>query len=312
MGLPLANRTTKGTWVTMHKPMLASDVPDNMPFPVLASYKLDGIRATGQDGKFRARSLKEIPNSFIQSHYMRLIDSMDGELIVGKENEEGTFRRTTSGVMSKDGEPDFTFNVFDCFDIEGDFNVRINTLKHFFHVNPSIPSWLKFVPHYLIEDRAELDRMLEHALQSGYEGIVVRKIEGHYKHGRSTKKEGLLLRLKPWEDAEAEILGFIEQQHNANEATINELGNTSRSTHQENMVGKDTLGAFIVKDLVTGVEFKIGNGKGLTHALRKEIWDNLSLYDSKIIKYRHLVVGGYDKPRLAQFIGFRDRIDMGE
>lgn len=293
----------------MFKPMLASDVPDNMPFPVLASLKLDGVRATCQNG-FKARSLKPIPNEYIQRQFYFNLNGLDGELIVGKENEEGTFRRSTSGVMSKKGSPNFTFNVFDCV-VENPFNERYQMLSEWFKENDK-PNWLKLIEHKIINNRQELDAMLEQALKCGYEGVVVRKIDGEYKHGRSTKREGLLLRLKPWDDAEAIVLDMVEQEHNTNEATINELGNTARSTHKENMIGKNTLGAFIVKDLTTNIEFKIGNGQGLTDELRKEIWDNKSNVIGSIIKYKHLLVGGYDKPRLAQFMGFRDPIDMGE
>jgi DNA ligase-1 len=46
------------------KPMLASDCGgiENVRFPVIASPKLDGVRALVIDGALMSRSLKPIPN----------------------------------------------------------------------------------------------------------------------------------------------------------------------------------------------------------------------------------------------------------
>lgn len=291
--------------------MLACDLSGAPDFPILASPKLDGVRATCQDGMFRTRSLKSVPNQHIQSKYVDLLEGLDGELIIGCDHEEGTFRRTTSGVMSRAGEPEFTFNVFDCFTATN-YSNRYLMLKCWFESGEcnEVP-WLKLIHHQVIYNQEQLDNFVAHCMDYGYEGVVLRKIDGAYKNGRATKKEGTYLRIKPWADAEAEIIDFFEGQHNENVATINELGRTQRSTHSENMVNSGRLGAFLVRDLKTGVEFKIGNGKGLTHELREEIWNNQEKFKSKLIKYKHVTVGGYDKPRIAQFLGFRDRDDLG-
>src|SRR5690606_40344965 len=115
-------------------------------------------------------------------------------------------------------------------------------------------------------------------------GVMLRHPDGPYKHGRSTTKEGWLLKVKRFEDSEAQVIGYSEAQHNANEAKRNELGQLERSSHKAGKVGKQTLGALAVKDLKTGVEFDIGTG--FTESQRQLLWamgDNLM---GKVVKYK--------------------------
>lgn len=138
--------------------------------------------------------------------------------------------------------------------------------------------------------------------------VMLRHPDGPYKHGRSTAKEGWLLKVKRFEDSEARIIGFSELMHNANEAKRNELGHLERSSKKAGKQGAQVLGSFIVKDLKTGVEFDIGTG--FTASQRQELWnvgDNLL---GRIIKYKSQPTGVKDKPRFPVFLGFRDNRDL--
>ena len=137
---------------------------------------------------------------------------------------------------------------------------------------------------------------------------MLRHPDGPYKHGRSTAKEGWLLKVKRFEDSEARIIGFSELMHNANEAKRNELGHLERSSHKANKVGKQMLGALTVQDLKTKVEFDIGTG--FTEDQRRLLWatgDNLL---GKVVKYKSQPTGVKEKPRFPVFLGFRDKVDM--
>jgi DNA ligase-1 len=97
------------------KPMLALDV-HYQHNRVFVQPKLDGVRCTVQRGHAYSRSLKLIPNKYIQESFSKhasLIGGLDGELIVGSPTDPDCYRKTISGVMSVDGEPDFTFYVYD-------------------------------------------------------------------------------------------------------------------------------------------------------------------------------------------------------
>jgi len=143
--------------------------------------------------------------------------------------------------------------------------------------------------------------------------VMIRDPQGPYKNGRSTEREGWLLKLKRFVDSEARVTGFVEQLHNANEATINELGSTARSSAKAGLVPAGTLGKFLAVDVngrFPGLELKIGTGKGLTLALRNEIWNNQAKYMGKLVKYRFQEIGVKDAPRIPVWLGFRDPDDM--
>lgn len=77
------------------KPMLASkcENPHLLPFPVLATPKLDGIRCLKIGGKALTRSLKPISNRFVREWIEdNLPDGVDGELMLRND----TFSETTS------------------------------------------------------------------------------------------------------------------------------------------------------------------------------------------------------------------------
>ena len=98
------------------KPMLSHTITDTsaVKCPVLVSQKLDGIRCLIIDGVAVSRNLKPIRNEFVQSVIgTPKYNGLDGELIVGATFAKDCYRVTNSGVMSKDGEPDFTYHVFD-------------------------------------------------------------------------------------------------------------------------------------------------------------------------------------------------------
>ena len=49
----------------------------------------------------------------------RHLQGVDGELIVGNPTAHDVFQKTTSGVMSKEGEPDVTLYAFDMWNQTG-------------------------------------------------------------------------------------------------------------------------------------------------------------------------------------------------
>ena len=117
----------------------------------------------------------------------------------------------------------------------------------------------------------------ERCLMEGHEGCMLRRLDGPYKHGRSTLKEQTLIKMKPVEDAEAIIIGFEEMLTNTNLLERNNLGHAKRGKSQAGMIPAGTLGKFLVRG-VGGIfdnkEFAIGTGRGLTHELRSIVWKN--------------------------------------
>lgn len=292
------------------KPMLAAkDVDKNLwqiRFPVLCSPKLDGIRCLIVGGKPVSRTLKPIPNKYINSILSRPeLEGLDGELIVGEPNAEDVYLQTNSGVMSHEGEPAFAYYVFDSFTSTLGFEGRSKSL--YSDLSPPIEYW----NHVYIRN---IDELLEYeaaCLDKGYEGVIIRAPDAMYKFGRSTLKEQGMMKLKRFTDAEAVIVDIIELEHNDNAATINELGHTKRSTAQAGKRAGGTMGALLMHDHKTGVVFNIGSG--FTAQMRKDIWENRAAMAGRFVKYKYFHIGVKEEtgiPRHPIFLGFRDPIDF--
>lgn len=299
------------------KPMLASAIEhvDTLRYPLLASPKLDGIRCLiMKDGAY-SRNLKLIPNTFIQKRLIDAPEGLDGELVVGDAKAADCFNRSSSGVMSYNGEPDFTFWVFDRFDMpEHSFSARLDRAKldaknlDYASKPRKGGPFVKHVAHKLIAGPEELLKYESQMLIAGFEGIMLRDPAGPYKHGRSTLREGYLLKLKRFLDSEAEIIDVYEQERNDNEATLDELGRTKRTSHKAGKTGKGVLGGVVVRDIRSGVEFQIGTG--FDDASRKELWAGRESLVDLVIKYKYQPTGVKEKPRFPVFLGFRDKIDL--
>lgn len=287
------------------KPMLSATLKDpaSIGYPVLISPKLDGIRCLITDrGVPVTRTLKLIPNGAIRKALMDLkLPELDGEIIVGDPKATDCYRTTNSGVMSFDGEPDWTFWVFDMVS-GGPFEYRLAKAKAF--VEALGCKRVRMVPHKLAKNPNDVLAYEEKHLLAGHEGIMGRKPSGTYKYGRATMKEASLWKLKRFADGEAKIIGFDEQMHNANEATINALGRKERSSHKENKHGKSTLGALKVQDLATDITFDVGTG--FSDDERREIWDAQEAWLGRIIRYKSLLIGVKEKPRHPVYLGPRD------
>lgn len=290
--------------MSQFKPLLASPVDlETLKFPTLASPKLDGIRCLIIDGVAMSRSLKPIRNEYVQKVLGKPeYNGLDGELIVGDPWATDCYNVTNSGVMSKDGEPDFCFHVFDRWDMpDTPYVDRLAAIK--------VEDWpFISVPQAVMMSMNDLLHYEDQCLQRGYEGIMIRSGDGKYKYGRSTAKEGILLKLKRFVDAEYKIVGFEERMHNANEATKNALGQTERSTHKENLVGRGDLGALVL-ETADGLRFNCGTG--FTDSSRSEIWSNRDRYLGQFAKIKSFLIGVKDLPRFPVFLGMRDPIDMG-
>ena len=285
------------------KPLLAHTIEDTsaVKFPCIVSPKLDGIRCIIIDGVAMSRSLKPIRNEYVQKCIgNREYNGLDGELIVGDMYAEDCYRVTNSGVMSKDGEPDFIFHIFDRADMDAPFHDRLNSL-------PYTEPFMRIVPHLVATNEDDLLQLESEFLSRGAEGVMVRSFEGRYKQGRSTAKEGILGKLKRFTDAEYEVVGFQERMHNGNEATVNALGHTERSSHKENKIGRGDLGALVCRT-ADGLEFNVGTG--FDDQLRRWIWGNRENLHGKLVKVKSFLIGVKDAPRFPVFLGFRDPIDM--
>ena len=268
----------------MFKPLLAVNVDlTKLEFPLYASYKLDGIRCLLLDDVV-SRTNKVIPNDYIRSKLLPYLElKLDGELIVGGITND-CYQITQSAVMAKLGEPTFIYYVFDTVDTNNPYRDRYSRL-----LSLDLPNYIQVVEQYLIEDLDSLLELEAKALSLGYEGLMLRSIDGKYKLGRSTTKEAILLKLKRFNDSEALVIDY-------------------KPLVRSSGLVENSLGYLVCQ--IGDISFHLGTG--FTSKQRKEYW---GLGDSLIgswVKFKYLEVGVKDKPRHPVFLGFRDPIDFLE
>lgn len=301
--------------MTQLKPMLAGTVTAeelvSLSYPLFVQEKLDGIRCLIlQDGRVVTRSLKPLPNLYIQKTLGQLASRdyvLDGELMLAKPN--ASFQEIVSATMTESGEPDFVFYAFDIV-IDRAYSVRQAVLARVVS-ETTVNAPIVCVPVHIANTPDDVIRLQSEFLANGQEGAMVRHPDGLYKFGRSTLKSQGLLKFKNFSDSDAKIIGYEQRFHNANEAKTNELGRTERSSHKENMIPVDQLGAIVVQDVFSGVQFSIGTG--FTDAVRTDLWKDPESLLGKIVKYRYQSEGIDPKtgcPRFPVFIGFRHEYDM--
>lgn len=291
----------------IQKPMLAGNFdPQKAKFPYIATPKIDGIRFLMIDGVAVSRTFKPIRNKHIQSLLSQYLpDGVDGELTSGD-----TFQSSTSAVMTIEGEPEFKCWIFDYVDPES------NTIAPWMNrIEVASDIIFKILPPfnfkvldggYIVRDLKDLERYETYWLSEGYEGVMLRDPMGTYKFGRSTVNDNILLKVKRFEDDEAELIAIEEKMSNQNAAEKDAFGRTKRSSSLEGMVGANTAGTLIVRNK-DGLEFGIGSG--LTDELRNEIWNNKEKYIGKLVKYKYFPQGVKELPRHPVFLAFRDPDD---
>lgn len=230
------------------------DLTTDVRYPILGSYKYDGFRITTFNHMPLTRTLKEIPNLEIQemlSPLCELKSPIDLEIYIHEIsfNELSSFLMSTSiksrehhnkiKRLIKNGElkrpfnfyikwPDnLTFNVFDIA-VKG-----VTAIKRYEAYMKNIPPLgiprVNVVEKRLLNNAEEVEAMFKEALDLGLEGLVLNTPQGEYKYGRSTLRENLFLKLKPYETYKGIIMGVNPVMKNLNDSFRDERGYKKKS-----------------------------------------------------------------------------------
>lgn len=282
------------------KPMLSATLedPTRLTWPVLVSPKLDGLRCIIRDGQALSRNLKPFRNKFVQAKLHDLPTGLDGELIVGLPYGGNVLGRTQSGIMSTDGEPDFTYHIFDRWDCpERAFKARHWSLFDIDHPR------IQVVHHAEVTDLSDFIEYEQNAIDMGYEGVMIRGIYGKYKFGRATHNDQFLWKFKRFRDGEAIVTGVEEGVHNNNASTVDALGHTKRSSHQVGMVRAGRVGTILATDKLTGQALRISPGE-MTAEQRVYYWENQDKLIGHVITFKTFDYGALNVPRFSTFKAF--------
>lgn len=235
----------------------------------LASEKLDGVRAIwdGQTLRFRSGKTINAPGWFLAGLPKQ---PLDGELWIAR----GQFERV-SGIVRREIPDDAAWRevrymIFELPGAPGAFSERAEQIRRI--VRQANVPWLFEIKQFFPVDRGNLKKRLDEVVRGGGEGLMLHLADAPYETGRSD----VLLKVKPWQDAEAVVIG-----------------------HQP---GKGrfagTLGALKVRT-PEGMEFLLGTG--FSAAQRRE---PPALGAMVTYRYRDLTGGGL--PRFASFLRIRE------
>lgn len=304
------------------KPMLSATIDGveglkALKYPLIATVKYNGVRIQ-LDAELGpvTRTMKPIGNvelretlTNLMNKYPELVGS-DCELTV----EGNGLSEAVTAVAKSTGLPyeaELNLIIFDNHTYPlRTYLDRIYGLESHAYIHDNLNIYV--ADNQLCINHIEAIGAYHEAVTLGYEGVVYRDMEAPYKFGRSTLREQGMMKLKPMFDAEAEIVEFIEGEHNLNEAKKDAFGRTERSSSKEGKVPSGTLGAFKVIGIngdLKGHEFKIP--AAMPNDFKQMVWDCQEYYkETKYITFEYRDILSKGGPQHPTFKGFRDKKDI--
>lgn len=183
--------------------LLASPYGDHVDVTrYLVSEKLDGVRALwdGKTLKFRSGHPIHAPQWFLEA---LPAEPLDGELWLGR----GRFEQLSAAVrreVPRDAEwREVRYMIFELPGAPGRFAERVARLRQ--RVAEANVPWLEAVEQHAAVNPAQVQKMLAEILAAGGEGLMLHRADAAYTVGRGDT----LLKLKPWQDAEATVIGHL-------------------------------------------------------------------------------------------------------
>jgi DNA ligase-1 len=248
---------------TYFEPMLAEkyiDRKNKVKFPVLGSTKIDGMRMVNVKGATTTRNGKNIPSCpHITNALKPLFKAypkglVDGEIYADNEYFEDIMSlvKKTKNLTPEnllESEQKAKLWVFDGFlsDPKVGFSTRFEEIKKAIleHVAPEHLKYFVFVENVVLINHEEILKQHEIYVAQGFEGIILRVIDGPYENKRST----YLLKYKDFIDEEFVIVDMLE-------GTGNDAGLASKlvvrlkdgSTSEAGIRGKDNYTSMLLKN----------------------------------------------------------------
>ena len=185
------------------RPLLANIANvDIDPTPYLVSEKYDGVRGLwdGQTLRSRAGNVIAAPAWFLAKLPKQ---PLDGELWVGRGQFEKLSGYVRKAMPQDDEWRQIKYMVFELPDALGTFAERYEQLKRV--VAQARFAQLVAVEQFRLADNAALQSKLKEIVKAGGEGLMLHRADALYVTGRNDA----LLKLKPLDDAEATVIGYV-------------------------------------------------------------------------------------------------------
>ncbi|GAA0761958.1 DNA ligase [Ideonella azotifigens] len=176
--------------------------PDVSPAPYLVSEKFDGVRGLWDGRRLRFRGGGEIqaPAWFLAQLPTQ---PLDGELWLGRGRFDEVSALLRRGDPADPGWRALQYRVFELPGGEGNFEQRTARLAVLAPPDGAGP--VRAVAQFRVADRVTLQQRLQEVVAGGGEGLALHLADAPYLTGRN----GLLLKFKPVQDADAVVIGHV-------------------------------------------------------------------------------------------------------
>jgi DNA ligase-1 len=268
----------------------------DIKYPIIAQTKLDGFRCVyfPKERVFMGRNGKPVRNENLNKYFEEFVKRntkhvIDGELY----SDTLSFNEIASILNSEDKPLDGIYYCAYDFMREDEWACQKSVYVYLTRINNlaiAVKQWNKegvknvsVVTSEDLQNEAAVQNFYQWALDQGFEGLMLKDPNGAYQWKRVTVKSGIMMKLKPHDEYDGQIIGFEE------------------GTGQH----KGMLGSFIVE--VEGIRNAVSVGSGFTEAQRTEIWKNPYPYVRQWIKLKGFeVTEGKESLRFPIFLSFRD------
>lgn len=202
--LLLACLAPPALWASQDAPprlMLATDYRGGSDVSTYwVSEKLDGVRGRWDGRQLWTRGGQRISApAWFMAKWPAV--AMDGELWMGHGRFDEVSGLVRSGQPADGAWSRVRFMVFDLPDHGGVFEARVMEMRTLLPATGV--AWLQPVAQFRVDDAQQLDARLKQVVAAGGEGLMLHHRNARYASGRSDS----LLKYKPFQDAEARVVG---------------------------------------------------------------------------------------------------------
>jgi DNA ligase 1 len=287
----------------------------SFPYPLLASEKLNGVRALVIGGQTFSRRGKIFPSFEIEVFFKHLQDLshqyglvFDGEIY--SPSVRGSQLAGICNSYHKSFPSDISFYAFDLLSLRDwtcpsrDFEHRLKDLievgeKH-------RPAFMKIVDQKLVSTPQEVSDLYEKILSEGGEGLILRSPRGIYKHGRCTINEGNVFKLKKFDLYDAKLIGY-EFQSTIKAGVIrefDEFGKMKTPQKNDERTFDYSKAGVLIGEMEGGLTVRIGSG--LSYLEKKAIVDHWDRYKDRFFSFKASSLDKKDRLIWPTFVSWRD------
>ncbi len=225
LGITTANKVWPGL-IPEFKLMLApNDLPviTNVKYPCYVQPKLDGYRCVYKNGAMFSRKGKPFGNENLSNYFNKLFQIedivLDGELYCEGVN----FNKLQTILNTYDAPLPNTlkFVIYDCVPVKDweaqsckkPYSERIRNVREAIN-NIADHKKVIDIPNDEVQDAKQAIDLYKQYLKKGYEGAMIKAIDGQYKWKRVTLRSGEMLKLKPFTTADLKVTGIYDGEGN--------------------------------------------------------------------------------------------------